>query len=117
VGAVDDYFATLDAETRAAFEHVRKLALELAPDAGQGTSYGVAALMHGGRGLLGFHAAKKHLSVYPYSGKAVDAVRDRLEGFELSSGTIRFTAEHPLPDDAVRDLVRFRIAEIERRGH
>jgi uncharacterized protein YdhG (YjbR/CyaY superfamily) len=116
VGAVDDYFATLDAETRAAFEHVRKLALELAPDASQGTSYGVVALMHEGRGLLGFYAAKRHLSVFPYSGKAVDAVRDRLEAFDLASGTIRFTAAHPLPDDAVRELVRFRLAEIEARG-
>ena len=63
--------------------------------------------------MLGFHAAKRHLSVYPYSSRVVDGVRDRLEGFDLSRGTIRFTAEQPLPDDVVRDVVRLRVAEIE----
>ncbi|MDX8028641.1 DUF1801 domain-containing protein [Lentzea sp. BCCO 10_0856] len=112
MAAVDDYFAGLDAPARAAFERVRALAEESAPDAEQGMSYGMAALRHHGKPLLGFKASKDHLAVFPFSPAAVDAVRDRLAGFSLSKGTVRFTPETPLPDDVVRDLVRQRLGEI-----
>ena len=109
---VDDYFAGLDPGSRAAFEQVRALAVEVAPTAEQGTSYGMPALKLAGKGLLAFHAARGFLSVYPCSGWAVDAVRDRLPGFSLSRGTVRFTPDHPIPDDVVRDLVAARAHEI-----
>jgi uncharacterized protein YdhG (YjbR/CyaY superfamily) len=114
VGAVDDYFNTLDPDTRAAFERIRSLALEIVPDAEQGTSYGMAALRYKQKPLLGFAAAKRHLSVFPFSPQVVDEVRDRLSGFELSKGTIRFTLDKPLADDVIGDVVRLRMAEIVR---
>ncbi|GGM69228.1 hypothetical protein GCM10011609_01120 [Lentzea pudingi] len=109
---VDDYFAGLDAPARAAFERIRTLAEKVAPDAEQGTSYGMAALRLKGKPLLGFKAAKDHLAVFPFSPAAVDVVRERLTGFSLSKGTVRFTTDRPLPDDVVRDLVRQRMGEI-----
>ena len=112
VPAVDDYFNSLDASTRAAFEHIRDLVIEIAPEAGQGTSYGMAALTYNQKPLLAFLAAKHHLSIFPFSSQVVDAVRDRLAAFELSRGTIRFTAATPLPDEVVRDIVRHRIRQI-----
>ncbi len=113
---MDDYLAGLDATSRAAFEHLCEVALEEAPQAEQGTSYGMAALQYRRKPLLGFRAAKHHLSVFPFSSHVVDAVRDRLDGFELSKGTIRFSVDHPLPDDVVRDVVRLRMAEIVGAG-
>lgn len=112
VSAVDDYFAGLDASTRAVFEHIRSLAMELVPKAEDGTSYGMAALRYKRKPLLGFLAAKDHLSVFPFSSRVVDSVRDQLPGFELSKGTIRFTIAMPLPDQVVRDVVRLRMDEI-----
>jgi uncharacterized protein YdhG (YjbR/CyaY superfamily) len=109
---VDDYFAGLDEAARIAFEHVRQLAMTVAPDAEGGTSYGMAALRYRGKPLLGFRESAGHLSVFPFSPAAIDAVRDRLAGFSLSKGTVRFTAAAPLPDDVVLDLVRHRMAEI-----
>jgi uncharacterized protein YdhG (YjbR/CyaY superfamily) len=116
MSAVDDYFGSLDATARAAFEHIRNLAMDLAPDAEQGTSYGTAALRYKRSPLLGFRVAKQHLSIFPFSPGVVDAVRDQLKGFDLSKGTIRFTVATPLPDEVVRDIVRHRIAEIEHRA-
>lgn len=112
VSAVDDYFDGLDAPTRATFEHVRSLVMDQVPEAEQGTSYGMAALKYRHKPLLGFLAAKQHLSIFPFSSRIVDAVRDRLTGFELSKGTIRFTAARPIPDEVVRDIVRLRVEEI-----
>jgi uncharacterized protein YdhG (YjbR/CyaY superfamily) len=112
VSTVDEYLGTLDASTRSAFDHILRLALSVAPDAEQGTSYGMAALRCDGKPLIGFRAASGHLSIFPFSPAVVDAVRDRLEGLELSKGTIRFTLDKPLPDDVVLDVVRLRRAEI-----
>jgi uncharacterized protein YdhG (YjbR/CyaY superfamily) len=113
VGTVDDYFSDLDTETRSAFERIRSLALEIAPDVDQGTSYGMAALKYKQKPLLGFAAAKRHLSIFPFSPQVIGEVRDRLTGFELSKGTIRFSVDKPLPDDVVRDVVELRVAEID----
>ena len=113
VGVVDDYFKSLDPDTRAAFERIRSLALDIVPDAEQGTSYGMAALKYKGKPLLGFAAAKRHLSIFPFSPPVIDEVRDRLSGFELSKGTIRFAVDKPLADDVIRDVVMLRAAEID----
>lgn len=94
------------------FDHVRHVVRTTVPDAEEGRSYGMEAFLLNGRPLLGLRAAKQHLSVFPFSPEAVAAVADRLEGFELSKGTIRFTAERPIPDDVLADLVRARQAEI-----
>jgi uncharacterized protein YdhG (YjbR/CyaY superfamily) len=115
-GAVDEYFESLEPDERAALERVRALATEVAPDVGQGSSYGVPALMFAGRPLIGFHAGKTFLSVYPYSGEVVTALRERLPGLEATSGSVHFSAGSPLSDETIRTMVELRIAEIEGRG-
>jgi uncharacterized protein YdhG (YjbR/CyaY superfamily) len=112
VSAVDDYFGGLEPSSRAAFEHIRNLVTDMVPEVEEGTSYGMAALKYRQKPLLAFLAAKQHLSIFPFSSRVVEAVRDRLTAFELSKGTIRFTAAKPLPDDVVRDIIRSRIEEI-----
>lgn len=116
VSAVDDYLSGLDVATRAAFEHIRNLVMDLVPEAEQGVSYGMATLKYQQKPLLAFLAAKHHLSIFPFSPKVVDSVREQLAGFELSKGTIRFTLAKPLPDEIVRDLVRRRVDEIVGTG-
>jgi len=116
MSAVDDYLGGLDASTRAAFEHIRNLVMDLVPEAEEGTSYGMAALKYKQKPLLALLAAKHHLSIFPFSSRVVDAVRDRLTAFELSKGTIRFTVAMPLPDEVVRDIVRHRMDEIVGTG-
>ena len=110
---IDDYLVTVAPDQRAALERVVDLARRTVPDAVDGRSYGMPALKYAGKGLIGILAAKDHLSVFPFSPAAVDAVRDRLPGFSLSKGTIRFSVAQPLPDDVVRDLVALRRGEID----
>jgi uncharacterized protein YdhG (YjbR/CyaY superfamily) len=115
VGTLDDYLDDLDAASREALEHVRTVATEELPEATEGTSYGMPALKYRDKPLLGMIAAKSHLSLFPFSPEVVAAVRGSLEGYDLSKGTIRFSAERPVPDDVVRDIVRRRAAEISGR--
>src|ERR1700754_3721683 len=109
---MDAYHRGLPAESRAALERVRAVVGAVAPDAEEGTSYGMQAFRYAARPLLGFRASKRHLSLFPFSPAAIEAVADRLDGFDLAKGTIRFTPEHPIPEDVLADLVRARQAEI-----
>lgn len=109
---MDDYVGGLPRDQQAALERVRAVVAAVSPDAEEGVSYGMPAYLHGGRPLLGFRAAKKHLSVFPFSPAAIETVRDRLGGFDVAKGTIRFTPDRPVPDDVLADLVRARREEI-----
>src|SRR5262249_50064929 len=113
MGAVQDYFGTLDPDARAAYERVRDRVIELVPDVTEGTSYGVAALMYRGKPLIGFRAAKTHLSLFPYSGSAATAGQGTTAGSDAAKGTVRFSPAKPLPPRAIDALVRHRIAEID----
>lgn len=114
MGTVDAFLDDLSPARRGTFERVLREAVAAAPASEQGTSYGMPALLYRGRPLLGFASAKSHLSVFPFSPDVVDAVRDRLDGYALSKGTIRFSESQPLPDDVVTAMVRHRRDEIDR---
>ncbi|MFE6997401.1 iron chaperone [Microbacterium sp. NPDC057659] len=120
MGTVDDYLSGLEPADRAVIAHVYEIARAAASETEQGTSYGMPALMHRGKALISVMRTKKHIAVYPFSGRVPEVVADALQGFDHDKGTIRFQPEHPLPDDAIRAIVAARIAEIDdpslRRG-
>lgn len=113
MGTIRDYLQGLAPEQRDALQRVVDAAVRAAPDAEEGTSYGMPALRLGGRPLLGITAAAKHLSVFPFSPAVVEAVASDLDGFSLSKGTIRFTVERPIPDGVVERIVDLRRAELD----
>jgi uncharacterized protein YdhG (YjbR/CyaY superfamily) len=109
---VDDYLDGLPPPQRAAFERIRDVVVGVEPRVEEGRSYGMPAFLYEGRPLLAFRAAKQHLSVFPFSPEAIEAVKDRLAGFDIAKGTIRFSPERPVPEDVLVDLVRLRRQEI-----
>jgi uncharacterized protein YdhG (YjbR/CyaY superfamily) len=113
VGEVTDYYATLPPDVGELFDAMRRRALELVPEAVEGRSYSMPALLYQGKGLMATMRTAKHLALYPFSGKVVARVADRLPGFSLSTGAIRFSVGQPVPDDVLDDVVRLRAAEID----
>ena len=112
MSAIDDYLDGLASDQQAALARVRGIVNELMPDVEEGKSYGMPAFIYAGRPLLGFRAAQKHLSIFPFSPAVIEAVRERLEGFDLAKGTIRFTPDHPVPQTVLADVIRLREREI-----
>ena len=113
MGEMTDYIAGLDEPDRSAIAAVHRTALELVPDAVEGMSYGMPALRYRDKALLSVMQAKGHIGLYPYSPAVIEAVADRLDGYSRSKGTIRFTADHPLPDGVVERIVTLRRDEID----
>lgn len=113
MGEVDEYLGGLEEPARGILSGIAAHARELVPAAEDGMSYGMAALLYRGRPLMSLVERKRHLALYPFSGRVVSAVAADLGGFSLSSGAIRFSAEQPLPAEVVRRIVELRRAEID----
>ncbi|MHA7140211.1 iron chaperone [Arthrobacter sp. CAL618] len=110
--SLDEAVAALGQPERECLERLIAVARAAAPDAVAGVSYGIPVLKVGGKPLIGVTASARHLAVHPFSPAVVDQVRGRLGDYSLSTGTIRFTPEHPLPATVVVEIVRARRAEI-----
>lgn len=107
---IDEYLATVSDQQRAALTKLRKTIKAAAPKAEECISYQIPAFRHNGP-LVGFGASQDHCSFYPMSGHTVAEFADQLQGYDTSKGTIRFTADKPLPAALVRKLVKVRLAE------
>lgn len=112
MGEVADYLAGLHGPDGAAVARVYEVARAVAPEAVEGRSYGMPALLLHGKGYASAMAAKDHLSVFPFSGGVLSALGDRLDGFDWAKGTLRFTAEHQVPEEVLRAIFTARAAEI-----
>jgi uncharacterized protein YdhG (YjbR/CyaY superfamily) len=113
VGEVGAYLSTLDGADRDALERVYAIAREVVPEAEEGTNYGMAALLYRGKGLIAAVRAKQFLSLYPYSSVVIASVLEAAHEFETTTGSIHYSADHPLPDALVRHIVEARRAEID----
>jgi uncharacterized protein YdhG (YjbR/CyaY superfamily) len=116
MGEVSEYLDTIDGGDRDALARVFAVARELVPEAEEGTSYAMPALLYRGTGLIATLRAKKFLSLYPFSGAVVASVADELTGFETTSGSIHYSIEHQLPDAVLRRIVEARRAEIDAKA-
>ena len=107
---IDEYLAPLSVEKRAALQKLRKAIKSAAPKAEECISYQIPAFRLGGRMLVAFGAAANHCAFYA-GALPLKVHKAALEDYDTTKGTVRFSAEHPLPATLVRKLVKTRIAE------
>lgn len=112
---VDRYLAALPEPQRRQLDHVRATIRAVAPMATESISYGIPAFKQDGRPLIYYSAWKRHCAIYGLPYELVERHRAELEQFERAKGTIRFTVEHPLPDDLLRVMVGEHLAALAAR--
>lgn len=110
---VTDLIAGVDEPARSVLEGWRSRALELVPDALEGVSYGMPALLHRGKGLVAVAVTASGYSLYPFSGQVIAALGDALGDLPRSKGAVSFTDARPLPRSAFEAIVRARRDEID----
>jgi uncharacterized protein YdhG (YjbR/CyaY superfamily) len=116
ITTVADYIAAAPKDKRAALMKLRKAIKAAAPKATEGISYGMAAFKHNGKPLLHFAYWKNHFALYGMDRTFIDAHAAELKAFDLSKGALRVSADQRLPDRLVTQMVKARIAEIEKAG-
>jgi uncharacterized protein YdhG (YjbR/CyaY superfamily) len=108
---IDEYLADVNAEHRDVLGKLRRTIHVVAPKAEECISYGIPAFRLNGRSLVFFGAWANHCALYPGSSATLKKFRNELRDFQISKGTIRFSARKPLPAALVKRLVKARIAE------
>jgi uncharacterized protein YdhG (YjbR/CyaY superfamily) len=83
------------------------------PDAGEGVSYAIPALMYRGSALVAVAVTKAGYSLYPFSGRVITALADELGDVARTKGAVQFTNARPLPPAAFDALVLARRDEID----
>lgn len=115
VGDVEAYLRALpDGAERAELHRLDRLIRRRVPGLGETTSYSMPCYTYRGVPVAAVIVRRRHLAWYPYSGDVLGEVAERLTGYSHSSGTLRFTASTPLPDDLVEDLLVIRMRLIDR---
>ena len=108
--SIDDYLSRLPDDQRAALEKLRKMIHAAAPKAEEAINYQIPMFRLNGM-LVGFGARKGHCALYTMSKATVKQLGRDLDGFDTSTGTIRFSPEKLLPAALVKKIVKLRLAE------
>jgi len=111
--SVSAYLRAVPRVPRAALQKLRKTIKAAAPEATEVISYGIPMFKHHGL-LVGYAAFKDHCSLFMATA-VTRGLKNQLAPYDISRGTIRFTADKPLPAALVRKLVKARIAQNEAR--
>lgn len=111
---IDEYHVTFSSDQQKRMNTIRKLILEIVPDAEQMISYQIPCFKYRGY-LIYYSAYSRHISLsYPYSEAFLACFRDKLKGYKVSKSAIQFPHNEPLPLDLIRDIITFRKKENEK---
>jgi uncharacterized protein YdhG (YjbR/CyaY superfamily) len=113
---VDAYVAKQPAGSRPTLQRVRRIIRQALPGAEETISYQIPTYRLHGRMVVYFAGWKQHWSLYPVTSAVRAALRTDLESYEISTGTIRFPLDEPIPTKLVERIVRelARAAEVRR---
>jgi uncharacterized protein YdhG (YjbR/CyaY superfamily) len=106
------YFASLPPAVRTRMKAIRDMVRAITPDAVEVFSYGIPGFRLDGKPLVWYAAFKHHTSLYPMTASIRKAHAAALKGYKMSTGTVQFPLDEPLPTALVQRLVRARLAEL-----
>jgi uncharacterized protein YdhG (YjbR/CyaY superfamily) len=106
------YFASLPPAVRARMKTIRDMVRDIAPDASEVFSYGIPGFKLEGKPLVWYAAFKNHTSLYPMTASIRKAHAAALKDYKMSTGTVQFPLDEPLPVALIKRLVKARLAEL-----
>jgi uncharacterized protein YdhG (YjbR/CyaY superfamily) len=109
---IDEYLSKVEIAQKIELEKVRKVVKKIILEAQEVITYGMPGFKYKGKYLLAFAPFKDHLSIFP-GAEAVEASKNKLSGYKTSKGTIQFTVDNPITEDIIKEIVLYRIKEID----
>lgn len=104
---IDEYIKQFPDEIQERMNKLRKLIIDVAPNALEEIRYQMASFKVGEKSYVYFAGFKNHISFYPFpSGN--EKFEKRAEKYETSGrGTIQFQNDEEIDYDLVKDIVEF----------
>lgn len=109
---IDHYISSLPEQVAGLANKIRAVISENAPDAVPSIAYNMPAYKYLGKPLVYFAAFTNHIGFYALpSGN--DAFKAQLSKYKTGKGSIQFPLSQPMPFDLIRDIVVYRVQEVE----
>ncbi len=114
VDSVEGYILSKSPGARQRLSELRRLLRRAAPEASEALKWGKPAFIEDGI-LFQYAALKNHISLHP-TPSVIDALRDQLQSYETSQNTIRFSLDHPIPEELVLRVAFLRLSQKIEQG-
>jgi uncharacterized protein YdhG (YjbR/CyaY superfamily) len=111
---VDEYISAQPQKTQARLEELRGYLALADPDAHEELKWGKPAFVNHGI-LYVYAASKQHVSLHP-TPSVLSTLNNELAAFTLSSNTIRFPLDKPVPKAVVLKIAKLRVYEKTNNG-
>jgi len=109
---IDEYISQHSPEAQRMMQDLRQIIHAEAPEATEKMSWQMPTFYQLGN-LVHFAAHQKHIGFYP-GPSGIEAFQEQLAAFKWSKGAVQFPLDKPLPEELVRQMVRYRLAENKR---
>jgi uncharacterized protein YdhG (YjbR/CyaY superfamily) len=111
----EEYFLLFPEEVQIKLETLRKTILSQNPDFEECISYQMPAFKYKEKPLAYFAAYKNHIGFYPLP-EALKAFENEFikRKYKYSKGAVQFPLKEELPLDLIKEIVKFRISEIDK---
>ena len=111
---IDDYHAAFPKNIQSILNSLRKTIKQAAPQAQEVISYNMPAFKQ--KNVLVYYAAHaQHIGFYPTEKPMVE-FKNELTKYKTSKGAIQFPLDKKLPTTLIKKIVKFRLAEIEKKA-
>lgn len=111
IKTIDDYIRQFDIPAQEKLERLRRVILELIPNAEQTMGYGIPTFKLN-KNIIHFAYFKAHIGIYP-GPKAIEHFKEELKNFKTAKGTIQIKHEEQMPYDLIKKIVLFNIKDSE----
>jgi uncharacterized protein YdhG (YjbR/CyaY superfamily) len=109
--SIDEYVQRFPELTQRLLEQVRATIRKAAPQAVETIKYQIPTYVQH-ENLVHFGGFQTHIGFYP-TPSAIREFQQQLSGYASAKGSVQFPLDKPLPLKLIRQIVEFRIAEVE----
>ncbi|MGZ5246982.1 MAG: iron chaperone [Flavitalea sp.] len=107
--SIDEYHSAFEKPVKSLLDKMRKIIRKTAPDAEEIISYNIPTYK-GNKNLVHYAAFKEHIGFYP-GPSAISVFTKELENYKTSKGAIQFPMKDPIPEELIKNIVEYRVAE------
>lgn len=111
--SIDEYLSNFSGETLRRLCTIRSIIRAAAPDAVESVAYAMPAYKLHNKPLVYFAGYDTHIGFYA-TPNGHEAFKTEFSHYVQGKGSVQFPHNQPLPEELIRRVVTYRIAEVNR---